>query len=162
MSFIGGLASSPATYFAAERQKDVLRAQRGVTKRRTRLEQEQRRRRERKLAGMQIAIGGKEGFELGTGTSLNLLEEIASTSRREGNRISYEGELALANIEKQVDAISSGQVASLISSTAGAIGGLASGLIGSGASDGGTKGLIAEKTAIRGGFTRDPMFSRIA
>lgn len=114
-----GTNSAILTYFGAERQKDVLRQQRGVAKRRTKLEQEQRRRRERRAEGAAVAATAALGREVGTGSSENLLLEIAAASRREQNRISYEGLLALTNIENAIDTATVQQIMNMHTQFAG-------------------------------------------
>ncbi len=116
-----GTASSVLSYFGTERKKDSLREQRVIEKRRTRLEQEQRQRRERRLVGEQLAVGAAFGFEVGTGTSLNLLMEAESASRREARRIDYAGELALTNIDTAVDDLSNQQVFQIFNAATGTI-----------------------------------------
>lgn len=106
-------------YYATESKKDNLKEQRMVEKRRTRIEQEQRARRERALIGTSIALGAASGFQVGTGTSLTLMEEAASASRREGRRIDYAGELALRNIDVAIDDLRNAQVIQIFGAATG-------------------------------------------
>ncbi len=161
-----GTNSAILTYFGAERQKDVLRSNRAVQKRRTKLEQEQRRRRERKLIGQQVAATAAGGIQVGTGTSLSLLEEISAASRREQNRISYEGSLALANIDNAIDTASIQQILNMHTQFAGGAAGATSAAASSGKTEkkGETESLLSRSTTQRqgGSLQRGEFKSRVA